>query len=106
VSPASVVANELESSFDLDKSYGRRLVRRRVSWAWHLLLEFDIESSVEEQERDWIVNPPLLARDVGQGFDQVRLNLRRSQYTHPARNEGMNGTAVLFTFEVDFDRIA
>jgi hypothetical protein len=102
VGAASIEANEVRSTFDIDQRYGRALVQERTGWAWLLRLRFEQEVSLERFEQSLLESPITIARDVADGRPyQVRLLLDGVSYEHPPRGGSSNGTQVEYRLVAD-----
>lgn len=103
--PATVLANETGSAFVLDARMGRRLARRRASWRFNLMLEFDREVSVEFFENSLLDGPIKLGPVPEDSLPNVIISLVSSSVTHPPRQQPASGTKAVFTFEAELGRI-
>ncbi len=100
VSPTSIKANEIASSFDKAASYRRSVGRDRTSWSWLLRLQFNCEVTAERLEENLLDSPPCLVMlGTNNQTRQVRLDLVRTDYIHPPTNQPHSGSEISLTFE-------
>lgn len=98
IAPVSANANEISSNFEVDLKQGRHRALLRTPWTFELHLTFDVEVMLEEFEASLIENAISLAKDAGNGLDQVFIELISSNYIHPVKQEAPTGTKAVFTF--------
>ena len=102
VPPASALCNEIPSStFELDRRMGRRVARRRTTWNFEVLCRWDVEVILEVFEQWWADNTLVLPEDVPNRLGQVRLNLLRSEPSHPVIGQPAVGTLCKFFFQAE-----
>jgi hypothetical protein len=102
VDAASIEANEVRSSFDIDSRHGRALIQERTGWAWVLRLRFDQEVSFESFEQSLLDAPITIDRDPSDGRPlQVRLLLDGVVYEHPPRGGASNGSKAEYRLVAD-----
>lgn len=96
VAPASIEANEINCTYEIDEDYGISFRQRRNEWRWLLRLWFDTEVNLDEFERTIMDDPPVIPRDGD--TRQVRLLMETSEPEHPPRKAPSNGTQVAYRF--------
>jgi len=102
IPPSSVLCNEIPSTaFDVDPKQGRRLARRRTTWNFELLCRWDVEVSLETFEQSLLDRPFTLPPDNANRLGQVRLNLLRSEPSHPVFGKPSVGTLCKFFFQAE-----
>lgn len=99
IAPTSCLTNEIDSNFSLDQKMGRKLIRRRDTWNFKLILVFPVEVTGEKFEQDLLDKSMILPADPTIGMPVVELNLSESEYTHPTTHDPANGSRIEFTFE-------
>lgn len=99
VRPASVLVNETDSSFEIDKKYGRGLREKPSNWNISVMLKFNQEVDLSFFEKYLINNLPFIPKDDINGLESVILRLSRMTVSHPPRQGSANGTDTLLTFE-------
>lgn len=100
VLPKSVLTNETQGTFDIDKRHGQSFRDKRTLWRWELLVCFDEQVILERFEDDCTCNPIYIPRDTANGIDTpLLLRLRSTEAQHPPQNQPSNGTEAKFTFD-------
>lgn len=102
IDPISVQTNELLAAFTLDERYKRGRVLDRAQWVWVGFVKFAQEVTAYEAEELWLLSPPRLPRTPV--FRQVQIDLIRTSYTHPTKQEGHSGSLIEFNFEIRLSR--
>lgn len=102
--PASVLANEIRQTFDIDPHMGRKQIGRRHGWTFQLLCTWNREVTVEFFEKDLLDPLPRLNDDKANGLEDATLILGLTEVTHPPQQNAANGTAAKFTFEAIIGR--
>ncbi len=102
VVPAFVHANEIDSQFSEDPRNRRNDVHQRVNWIFTATAAFNSEATAFVAEEAWTLKPPILARTAV--FRQVTLNLLKTVYEHPTRQESYNGSRITFFYEARLSR--
>lgn len=105
ITPSFVAANEIQSTFSVDKQYGRHLALKKTTWSFEALVTFDVEVTLEYFERSVCSQPPTVSRNDEAGDPQVRLVLLRTSPIHPVQQQSSNGTQVRLAFEAILERI-
>ncbi len=104
IPPASNLVNEITQDFRIDDEMGRRRILKRESWVFQLLLNWNVEVTVEFFEKDLLDPLPRLPDDKVNNMEDVTLILLRTQYEHPPEQNAANGSAAKFTFEAVIGR--
>lgn len=102
--PASVLANEVAVSVSPDLPMGRRRVRRRETWTFELVLDFNCEVSLELFENSLLDRVHLIKRDAPNGLAQVELFWTRTEVSHPVQQQPSAGTSARLFFEASIGR--
>lgn len=96
--PASVLCNEIHSSFEMDTRNGRRHSLARNSWIFDLMIGFHQEVNLEFFENSLIDPTILIPADPANDLPQVRLLLDHVSPDHPQTQEAPKGTKAVLTF--------
>lgn len=102
--PSTAVCNEVASQFEIDRDMGRRLSRRRASWAFELRVAFTGEVSLEDFEKSLIDPLLVLPLDTEEGYTAARIHLLRSEVSHPPEQAPSGGTSVVYALEAELTR--
>lgn len=97
LSPGTILVNEVQSSFEVDKKYGESFREKRGIWQFQILLKFSAEVSLESFEDAMMNNPPSIKVD---GKTSALLVLSKSVAFHPPRQQSSNGTEATIAFAV------
>lgn len=95
VAPGTVLCNETASVFARDTTMGRKILDKRETWTFYLILQFNGEVALEAFEDLLTFNPPVLPRTTH--LDTVILSLTNSSPEHPTTHQSSNGTRVIYT---------
>lgn len=98
VVPATNIVNEIGTSFESDRQYGRDERRRRASWQFeqHLGFNHEVDSSLFEEEMT-ITVPRIPRSSMHNG---AAINLSDVQYAHPTTDAGSGGSSLVLIWEV------
>jgi hypothetical protein len=102
--PGSIECNETTDAFKVDESFTRRFKQDYQRWNWELTLRFAQEVILERFERALADNPICLKRIPGEEDRQVHVLLVDSNYNHPPKQGGSNGTRVRYRFQAGISR--
>lgn len=105
VTPATALANERSSVFTSDPTQGRRHSRKRRTWLFDLIIEFDLEASVEFFEESILDQVITLPTDSDLGLPVTFVQLINSSIQHPVKQQSTKGTRAVFTFDAQVGRI-
>jgi len=99
IAPASVLVNEINASFESDKSMGLKLSRKRRGWQFELHLSWNQEVDLSKFEESITEEVPRLAPTST--FGPIFLELDRAKYEHPVQQQGPNGTKATMIFNAN-----
>lgn len=105
IAPASVIAEEVDTSFG-QPSRNRRTSRlERKSWRWKVVCKFNQEVIAEAAQKRLIATHFFLARDDANDLEQVTLKLLDADTFHPPQQNPSSGTTATFTFEAELSPV-